>query len=114
MMPLQTSANMIPLQTSASMMPLHTSANMIPLQTSESMIPLQTSASMMPLSSVDVVIGFLLEVERLVPWSSRFRSSCFFNPTVNNFAIRFLVYQPVCHWNFYPNRRRKSCEVNEL
>jgi hypothetical protein len=66
MMPLQTSANMMPLQTSASMMPLQTSASMIPLQTSASMIPLQTSASMIPLSSVDVVIGFLLEVERLL------------------------------------------------
>jgi hypothetical protein len=30
------------------------------------MIPLQKSASMIPLSSVDVVIGFLLEVERLM------------------------------------------------
>jgi hypothetical protein len=70
MIPLQTSASMIPLQTSASMIPLQTSANMIPLQTSANMIPLQTSASMIPLSSVDVVIGFLLEVERLLWWSS--------------------------------------------
>jgi hypothetical protein len=66
MMPLHPSESMMPLHPSESMMPLHPSESMMPLHPSESMIPLHPSESMIPLISVDVVICFLLEVERLL------------------------------------------------
>jgi hypothetical protein len=60
------------------------------------MIPLQTSVMMIPLSSVELVIGFLLEVERLL-FVSRldlrvpFRGiSSFFKPTVNCDSLPYL------------------------
>jgi hypothetical protein len=90
MIPLQTSDNMMPLQTSESMIPLQTSESMIPLQTSESMIPLQTSDNMIPRFSVEVVIVFLLEVERLILLVASirflFQADCF---SIKRFGLPF-------------------------
>jgi len=64
------------------------------------MIPLQMSVRMIPLFSVDVVIGFLLEVERLLLMINSKKSSSwgkfFFFQADVNFAIRFPTYQPSC------------------
>jgi hypothetical protein len=76
------------LQTSMMRMLLQASLIIMPLQASLIIMPLQISMIKIDLVfSVDVVICVLLEVERLLEWSSRSKglSSAFFiKPTVIN------------------------------